>query len=435
MSASKQDNRRRRDLTDGTHSLEDASMETTRPVVIDPAGSNIHAEGSRIRAHGPVSRIELPGGVIAWSVTGYTAGKEALADQRFSKDARQHWAAFINGEIDPSFPLIGWALMENLTTTYGSAHSRLRRLVSKAFTPRRVDAMRPLLEKTVTCLLDGLAGSAPGAVLDLKARFAHPLASQVICDLLGIPPEARGTILRGGEAQVDTTMTEEEIAASVNQVLQEMSTLVEAKRFAPGDDLTTDLLAAQEEDGSQLNQAEMVGTLLLLLATGTEPATNLVTNTVLALLSDPEQLKLIRTGKATWRDAVEETLRAEAPVAHLPFRFAVEDVEIGGVLVRAGEPVLMNFAAMGRDPSRHGDSADRFDIRRTDKEHLSFGHGIYRCIGMPLARLEAETAVAAIFERFPALSLAVPPGDIQPQRTFIMNGRSELPVFLSAERH
>jgi cytochrome P450 len=409
-------------------------MNNTGPVVIDPAGTNIHAEGSRIRAQGPVSRIELPGGVTAWSVTGYEAGQQALSDQRFSKDARQHWTAFVNGEIDPGFPLIGWALMENLTTTYGNAHSRLRRLVSKAFTPRRVEAMRPLLEKRVAGLLDGLADSPPGDVIDLKVRFAHPLASGVICELIGIPREARDTILRGGEAQVDTTMTGEEIAASVEQVLREMNALVEAKRFTPGDDLTTDLLAAQEEDGSQLSPVEMVGTLLLLLATGTEPATNLVTNAVFALLSDPGQLELIRTGHATWHDAIEETLRAEAPVAHLPFRFAVEDVEIGGVTVRAGEPVLMNFAAMGRDPSRHGASADSFNLLRTNKEHLSFGYGIYRCIGMPLAWLETETAVAALFERFPELSLAVPPNEIRPQSTFVMNGRNDLPVFLTAER-
>lgn len=407
-------------------------MENICPVVIDLAGTDIHAEAARIRAQGPVAQVELPGGVRAWSVAGYEAGKQALADHRFSKDARQHWSAFVNGEIDPDFPLIGWALMENLSTTYGSAHSRLRRLVARAFTPRRVEAMRPAVEKTVAGLLESLADGAPGDVVDLKARFAHPLAAGVICDLIGIPAAARDTILLGGEAQVDTTMTEQEIAASIEQVLREMSALVEAKRRTPGDDLTTDLLAAQEEDGSRLNDAEMVGTLLLLLATGTEPVTNLVTNSVLALLTHPEQRQLITTGRASWHDAIEETLRVEAPVAHLPFRFGVEDIEIGGVTIPAGQPVLMNFAAMGRDPARHGVSADRFDVLRADMEHLSFGHGIYRCIGMPLGWLETETALSALFERFPDLALAVPAAELQPQATFIMNGRSALPVYLTA---
>jgi cytochrome P450 len=410
-------------------------MQNVCPVVIDHAGTDIHAEGERIREQGPVGLVELSEGVRAWSITGFEAGKEALSDQRFSKDARQHWTAFLNGEIDPEFPLIGWALMENLTTTYGNAHSRLRRLVAKAFTPRRVEGMRPAIDKIIAGLLEGLASTPPGEVVDLKARYAHPLASEVMFDLIGIPAAARATILRGGEAQVDTTMTEEEIAASVGQVIQEMAALVDAKRRAPADDLTSDLLAAQEEDGSRLTDAEMVGTLLLLLATGTEPVTNLVTNSVLALLAHPGQRQLISTGQATWHDAIEETLRAEPPVAHLPFRFAVEDIQIGDVRIPAGEPVLMNFAAMGRDPSIHGATAASFDVTRTSKEHLSFGHGPYRCIGMPLGRLETETAVIALFERFPHLTLAVPVADVGPQNTFIMNGRSELPVLLEAPGH
>jgi 2-hydroxy-5-methyl-1-naphthoate 7-hydroxylase len=176
----------------------------------------------------------------------------------------------------------------------------------------------------------------------------------------------------------------------------------------------------------------MVGTLLLLLATGTEPETNLVTNTVLALLAHPDQRQLISTGQASWHDAIEETLRLEAPVAHLPFRFAVEDVQIGEVTIPAGDPVLMNFAAMGRDPAIHGPSADRFDVTRPSKDHLAFGHGPYRCIGMPLGLAETEAAVPALFERFPNLALAVPASEVRPQNTFIMNGRSELPVLLDA---
>jgi cytochrome P450 len=405
-------------------------MENVCPVVIDHAGTDIHAEGAQIRKQGPVGLVELSAGVQAWSITGYEAGKQALSDHRFSKDARQHWTAFANGQIDPDFPLIGWAMMENLTTTYGNAHSRLRRLVAKAFTPRRVEAMRPTIDKIVAGLLEDLARSRPGDVVDLKARYAHPLAAEVMFDLIGVPAAARQTILRGGEAQVDTTMTEEEIAASVGQVIQEMAALIEAKRQAPADDLATDLLAAQEEDGSRLTDAEMIGTLLLLLATGTEPVTNLVTNAILALLVHPGQRRLIGTGQASWQDAIEETLRTEAPVAHLPFRFAIEDVQIGDVTIPAGDPVLMNFAAMGRDPAIHGASADSFDITRPSKDHLAFGHGIYRCIGMPLGRLETETAVAALFERFPELSLAVAESEVGPQNTFIMNGRSELPVFL-----
>src|SRR5260370_36136124 len=160
-------------------------MENVSPVRIDMTGTDIHAEGEAIRAHGPVARVELPMGVLAWSITGYHEGRQALGDLRFSKDARQHWPAFINGEIDPTFPLIVWAHMETMATCYGEAHSRLRRLVGKAFTPRRVEALRPQIEKTVAGLLAGLAETAPGEVADLKARFAYPVVDEVLCALLG----------------------------------------------------------------------------------------------------------------------------------------------------------------------------------------------------------------------------------------------------------
>lgn len=319
-----------------------------------------------------------------------------------------------------------------MNTTYGHAHSKMRGLVARRFTPRRIEAMRPTIDAAVAGLLAGLSTSQTGSIVDLKARYAYPLAAHVIFDVLGIADAARGTILGDGEAQVDTTKTGEEIAASVEQGLMEMADLVEAKRGNPADDLMSDLIAAQEKDGSGLRDAEIVGTLSFLLGTGTETVTNLVINSILALLTHPNQLELIRPGNASWQDAIEETLRVEAPVAHLPFRFPTEDVQLGDVTIGAGEPVLMNFAAIGRDPAIHGASASSYDITRPRKDHLSFGHGGYSCIGKALGRLEAEIAVPALFAHFPDLALAVPASEIKPQSTFIMNGRDELPVLLSA---
>ncbi|MFJ6381068.1 cytochrome P450 [Kitasatospora sp. NPDC092039] len=406
-------------------------MATPEPVVIDPAGHDIHGEAARIRANGPVARIELPGGVLAWSITDHELARQAMTDHRLSKDPRQHWTAFAEGRIGEDFPLIGWVLMDNLTTRYGADHTRLRKLTAGAFTPRRVEAMRAEVEKAVEELLDELDRCAPGEVVDLKARFARPMPARVICDLFGVPAEDRAQMLRGGEANIDTTLTPEESAANVEQWHREMTEFVESKRRTPGDDLTSDLVQAQEEDGSRLNDSELVGTLHLLLATGTEPVMNLLANATRALLTHPEQLALLRGGAVSWADVIEETLRVEAPVAHLPFRFAVEDIELGGVVIPKGEPVLINFAAVGRDRAVHGDSAAAFDATRPDKEHLSFGHGVYRCIGMPLARMEAEVALAALFDRFPDLELAVPAGELEPQVTFIMNGVQTLPVRLT----
>jgi cytochrome P450 len=397
-------------------------------------GTDIHGEGEAIRAHGPVARVELPMGVHAWAITGYQEGRQALGDLRFSKDAHQHWPAYINGEIDPAFPLIVWAHMEAMNTAYGEAHNRLRRLVGKAFTPRRVEGLRPQVEKTVAGILAGLAETAPGEAVDLKARFSYPLVNEVMCDLIGVPEHARGTILRGGMAQVDSSLSQEEIGAAVAAVFGEMGALVGAKRQRPGDDMASGLLAAQEEDGSGLTEQEVVGMLLLLLGTGTETVVNLLTNAVFTLLTHPEQYQLVKAGRVSWRDVTEETLRAEAPVATMPFRFGIEDIEIGGVTIPAGEPVLMNFAAMGRDPAIHGATAGDFDAARANKDHLSFGYGVYHCIGAALALLEAEVALPALFGRFPDMSLAVPAAQVGPQRTLIMNGRSELPIVLTQAR-
>ena len=406
-------------------------MESRCPVVLDPTGKDIHAEGARIRAQGAVSQVELPGGVVAWSVTDHEAARQVLTDHRFSKNGRLHWLDFVEGRIGSDFPMIGWVVMDNLTTAYGADHTRLRKPTANAFTPRRVEALRGRVEQTAAELLDELAAVPRGEVIDLKSRYAHPLPSRIICDLFGVPEADRLDMLRGGEMNVDTSISAEEAAANVARWHQQMLDFVDSKRQRPADDLTTDLVA-RLDDGSRLTSDEAVGTLHIMLATGTEPVKNLIANAVRALLTHPEQLELVRSGQSSWDDVITETLRVDAPVAHLPFRFAVEDVEIAGVTIRRGDPVLMHYAAMGRDPEQHGQDADEFDITRAQRENLAFGAGIYRCIGQPLAMLEARVALPALFERFPRLSLAVPVEDIEPQGTFIMNGPGTLPVRLTA---
>lgn len=398
-------------------------------VTLDLTGRDIHAEAARLRAIGPVAPLQLPGGVRAWSVTGQEAGRQVLADERFSKDPRQHWTAYANGEIDPDFPLIAWARMENLTSSYGDEHSRQRRLVLTAFSPRRVQAMRPMVTRAVARLLDDLGRQAPGPI-DLKAAFAQPLAATVIGDLIGVPETDRVGLLGDGYAAGHFAVTPQEAAASFLRLRQRMTDLIAAKRREPGDDLCSDLIAARDQ-GARLTEDEILSTLLLLLNTGTEPATNLVTNAVAALLTHPEQRAMVFSGQLPWSDVVEETLRVQAPVAHLPFRFAVEDVPVGDVVIPRGEPVLVNFAGMGRDPAVHGATADRFDVTRTDKQHLSFGHGSYRCLGAALAWLEVELALTGLFDRFPAMVLAVPADELAPQGGFVMNGLSRLPLYLS----
>ncbi|MFL6161349.1 MAG: cytochrome P450 [Jatrophihabitantaceae bacterium] len=404
----------------------------SEPIVIDATGHDIHAEGARIRARGPIAQVELPGGVRAWSVVGYEMVRKVLTDPRFAKDARKHWPAFINGDIGPDFPLIGWVMMENMTTSDGEDHSRLRKLIARTFTLRRVEAMRPQIEAIVTRLLDELAAQPPGAVVDLKTTFAQALPTQVICDLFGIPEEYRADVLRGGQVNVETTINHEEAVANVEQWHEAINDVIALKRREPGDDLISAMISAQEEDGSRLNDSEMAGTVHLMLGAGSETTTNLISNAALAMLTNRDQYELVRIEKLPWREVIEETLRVESPIAQLPFRFTTEEVQIAGVTIPKGDPVLIGFAASGRDPELHGDTADRFDITRADKEHVSFGHGIHFCIGAPLGRLEAAIALPALFERFPDLALAVSPDELEPQGTFLLNGRAELPVRLNA---
>jgi cytochrome P450 len=400
------------------------------PIVLDPTGSDVHAEAAKLRGYGPVAEVELPGGVRAWSVVGYETVRKVLADDRFAKDAHKHWPAFMNGEIGDDFPLIGWVLMDNMTTRDEAAHARLRNLTAKAFTLRRSEAMRPQVERITRELLDDLSDVKPGEVVDLKDRYAYPLPTKVVCELFGVPENMRRAVMRGGEVNVDTTISHEEAVANVEEWHGAMYDLIEMKRKDPADDMLSKLITSREADGSKLTDSELAGTLHLMLGAGSETTTNLISKAIVALLTHPEQLEMVLDGRVPWRDVIEETLRVESPIAQLPFRFTTEQVEIAGVTIPKGDPVLMGFAASGRDPERHGDSADTFDITRDDKEHLSFGHGIHHCLGAPLARIEAQVGLPALFERFPNLALGVPAEQVVPQGTFLLNGFATLPIRL-----
>lgn len=400
------------------------------PVVLDRTGADVHAEAARLRSHGPVTPVVLPGDVRAWSVTGHDLVRRVLTDPRISKDPRRHWTAFANGQLDPDWPLLDWA-GDNMTTAYGADHTRLRGLISRAFTRRRVEDMRPRVERITRALLDDLAAVPDGEAVDLKAGYGTPLPGRVVCELFGVPEESRDAVLRGGEANTDTRIGGEEARRNVEQWQRAIGDLIEARRREPGDDLTSALIRAREEDGSRLSQDELLGTLNLILSAGSGTVTNLLCNAIVALLTHPDQYELVRTGRRGWEDVVEETLRNQSPIAQLPFRFAVEDVELDGVVVPRGEPILIAYAAAGRDPDLHGPTADAFDITRERKDHLSFGLGTHFCMGSSLARLEAGIALPALFERFPDLSLAVAPDELEPRGSFIMNAHAGLPVRLT----
>ncbi|MFI6447456.1 cytochrome P450 [Kitasatospora sp. NPDC050543] len=401
-------------------------------IVLDPLARDNAAEGALLRAAGAVVPVELPGGVSAWAVARHAQARELLTDSRLVKDAA-HWAAFQRGDVPRSWPLIGLAVPgRSMVTTDGAEHRRLRALVAQAFTPRRVELMRPRVEEITARLLDSLAAAREREV-DLKTEFAFPLPMTVIGTLLGVDEADHAYLRELYERFFGSKPDPAGIQATIAALNAFVDDLVAQRRAAPQDDLTSALLAAAVEGGA-LTDAEAAATLRVIIAAGHETTVNLISNAVRALLAHPEQLALVRAGEVSWDAVVEESLRWTPPTSNFLFRFTTEDVKVEDVVIPAGEPVLISYNAIGRDPAQHGITAEVFDVTRDPIRHLSFGHGPHVCPGSPLARLEAAVALPALFQRFPDLALAVPDGELQPSPSLVVNSLRELPVRLGAAR-
>uniref|UniRef100_UPI0015869808 cytochrome P450 family protein n=1 Tax=Streptomyces sp. TRM64462 TaxID=2741726 RepID=UPI0015869808 len=405
------------------------------PVVIDPAGTDIQGEADRLRERGPAVPVVLPGGVRAWAVAGAAAAKRVMADPRVSKDPVRHWPAWTSGEVPADWPLAMWVSIRSMFTAYGADHTRLRKLVAGAFTMRRTTDLRPAVERVAEELLDRIqADHGPDRPFDLRRAYAGPLPARVVCELFGVPDDMRDDLCEVFDRLFDTASDAAAVQDAAGRLYAMLTRLVAAKRATPGDDLTSGLLdaqraAAQEEGAVPLAEQELLDTLVHLLSAGYETTVNLLDHAVHALLTHPGQLELIRTGRAEWADAVEETLRWQPSAANYMLRYAVEDIDLDGVVVPKGDAILVSAAGAGRDPEVHGPDADRFDITRpTRARHVSFGHGAHHCLGAPLARMEAAIGLEALFRRFPRLALAVPSEELRPLSSFISNGHRELPL-------
>ncbi|MFF4594322.1 cytochrome P450 [Amycolatopsis sp. NPDC001319] len=408
-------------------------MDQLQAFVLDVDGTDIQAEGARLRAGGSAVVVELPGGVRAWAVGHAGTLKSLLTDSRVSKDPRQHWAAWKEDRIAADWSLRLWVSVQNMFTAYGSDHRRLRSLVASGFTAKRTMELKPWVERITATLLDEVAALGRADVVDLRAAFAYQLPAEVICRLFGVDDSQRAGLRKVVDTVFDTTTTPEAAQANAEDMYRILTGLAEQKRARPGDDVTSAIIQADSDRFGRLTDAEVVDTLILMLTAGHETTVNLLDQAVTAMLTHPEQLALVRSGERTWSDVVEETLRWQAPVAYLPLRYAVTDIDLGDVVIPEGDAILAAYAAAGRDEAEYGETAGEFDITRGVKQHLAFGHGIHHCLGAPLARLEATTALRMLFERFPDLAFAEPSARLVPMSSFLSNGHAELPVRLGRD--
>ncbi|GGN79356.1 cytochrome P450 hydroxylase [Streptomyces albiflavescens] len=376
----------------------------------------------QLREDGPVRRAVVAGGLEAWLVTRYEDGLAALSDSRLSSDVR-----------DASDP----RLLERLPATERESmlrtmlrsdppdHTRLRRLVSKAFTARRVAELRPRVQEITDQLLDAIV---PAGKADLVEDFALPLPVTVIRELLGVPVADRHDFQRWTDEMIlqgDEPPDPVRVGRAWRQMRSYLTRLLADKRARPGDDLLSALIATRDEE-HRLDEDELIAMAFLLLVAGYVTTVNLIGGGIAALLAHPDQLGMLRDDPELLPGAIEEFLRYDGPVNPGIARFAREDVTIAGVTIPRGATVLVASAIADRDPARFPDP-DRLDITRQDNAHLAFGHGIHYCLGAPLARLEGQIAIGTALRRLPHLGLAVSPGELR-WRSGGLRGPAQLPV-------
>jgi cytochrome P450 len=376
-----------------------------------------HSVYRELRDRGPVHRALLPDGRTAWLVLGYKEVRDGLADASLSNDVarsgRERGRDTSGAHMLLSDP---------------PRHTRLRKLVAKYFTPRRVELLRPRIEQIVEDLLDGVERAGE---VDLVESFALPLPVTVMTELLGIsgldPTRFRAwtnaiVVSDGGSAEA------REALAAMHEYLEE---LLAAKESAKGDGLLDELIEARRNDPAALSDAELLSMTFFLLVAGHETTVNLIASAVHLLLTNPDQLARVRDDLGLVAGVVEEALRHEAPLKLSAERFTTTGITIGDTAVPGdGETVLLGLAAAGRDPDRYAEP-DAFDVTRPAGGNLAFGSGVHRCLGAPLAAVEARIAVEALLRRFPDLG---PNGVPTWWRSSVTRGLKHLPVRVSVER-
>ncbi|MFJ2554867.1 MULTISPECIES: cytochrome P450 [unclassified Streptomyces] len=374
---------------------------------------------AKLRGTAPVQKVPTgSGGHYSYLITGYAEAREAFTDPRLSKNTARFFAD------KPSRRALHPAVSRNMLATDPPQHSRLRTLVTKAFTTGAVARMRPYIAALVDELLDAWPDHGP---VDLVASLAVPLPVTVICEMLGVPASDR-PLVRTWSSELFAAGDPQRIDAASHALADYLTDLVATKRASPGESLLDDLIAVRDAQ-DRLTEDELVSLGVLLLVAGHETTTNFIGNAALALLQHPSSLARLRSDPRLLGDSLDELLRFDSPVGIATFRYSTEALTLGGTEIPAGVPVLIAPGAADRDPTRFP-APDQLDLDRDATGHLAFGHGIHRCVGAPLARAEGELALGAVLSRFPDARLAVPEEELEWRHTRLMRGLVSLPLLV-----
>ncbi|WP_236242215.1 cytochrome P450 [Streptomyces sp. CC228A] len=380
----------------------------------EPDGLELAEDYGRVLERPGLLRVRMAYGEPAWLATRYADARLVLGDRRFSRAEGRHHDEPRQSEARQDSGILGMDPPE---------HTRLRTLVAKAFTVHRVEKLRPQVRELAHGLLDGM--EAMGPPVDLVEHYALPIPVAVICRMLGVPEEDRPRFRVWSDAMLSTSsLTAEEFFRHQEDLRAYMAGLIADHRADPRPDLMTALIDARDT-GDRLSELELIDLCRGILVAGHETTASQIPNFLYALLDHPDQLALLRERPELIAGAVEELLRFVPLGSGAAFpRYATEDVEVGGTLVRAGEPVLVAVGAANRDALRF-DGPGKLDVTRTGVQHLAFGHGVHHCLGAPLARLELQEALLALITRFPALR---PAGDVVWKKEMLVRGPREMPV-------
>jgi cytochrome P450 len=373
-----------------------------------------YATFAQMRDNDPVLwQAGIDGKTPLWFVTRYEDAETVLLDdERFVRDVRLALSPEELAVFEAEMPAGIEYVDSHMLNRDGDDHKRLRRLVSKAFTPRMIEQLRPRIQEIADDLLDPVV---PAGEMDLVSTFAFPLPITVIAELLGVPVDHRDQFREWSNAFVSPALDPDSQALfmqSMAEFVAYLHALFETRRAEPRDDLVSALVAV-EDGGDTLSETELTSMASLLIVAGHETTVSLIGNAVVALLANPEQLALIENDPSLLPRAVEELIRFDGPVERTLNRWAAEDVELGGQTIRRGDSLIVILGAADHDPERF-EAADALDVTaERSARHLGFGRGSHFCLGAPLARLEAEIALETLLRRLPGLRLAVPPDELR----------------------